>query len=258
MDVIETDAFGAFGAGPGRVRLQAPGHRHQPGRRPHRPAGGRRLLHSRPAGWPATYRAPVSHPRPDPLPDLRGRLPAGLLAGGVDLLIIETVFDLLQAKSAMNAAPGDDGRRPCPLQVQVTIELTGTMLPGTEIGAALSALEAMDSTSSVSTAPPGRPRCSSRPPSHRPQSASGVPTQRRTAHRGRRGHALRPHPGSAGRSIASSSPSSGCDRGAVARPITCPVVERAPISPRRRAPRTRTGRPPSTARCPSTRTPPSW
>ena len=30
-----------------------------------------------------------------------------------------------------------------PLQVQVTIELTGRMLPGTEIGAALTALEAM-------------------------------------------------------------------------------------------------------------------
>ncbi|HSH23382.1 MAG TPA: methionine synthase, partial [Acidimicrobiales bacterium] len=68
-----------------------------------------------------------------------------LLAGGVDLLIIETVFDLLQAKAAMigcrraMAAAG----RTVPLQAQVTIELTGRMLPGTEIGAALAALDPM-------------------------------------------------------------------------------------------------------------------
>jgi 5-methyltetrahydrofolate--homocysteine methyltransferase len=69
----------------------------------------------------------------------------GLLDGGVDLLIIETMFDLLGAKAAINAARlamADVGRQ-VPLQVQVTIELTGRMLPGTEIGAALTALEAM-------------------------------------------------------------------------------------------------------------------
>ena len=64
---------------------------------------------------------------------------SGLLDGGVDLLVIDTVFDLLQAKAAINGARLamlEAGRR-VPLQVQVTIELTGTMLPGTEIGAAL-------------------------------------------------------------------------------------------------------------------------
>jgi 5-methyltetrahydrofolate--homocysteine methyltransferase len=70
---------------------------------------------------------------------------AALLAGGVDLLLVETVYDLLQAKAAINGckrAMVRRGRR-VPLQVQVTIELTGRMLPGTEIGAALAALEAM-------------------------------------------------------------------------------------------------------------------
>ena len=70
---------------------------------------------------------------------------AALLAGGVDLLVVETVYDLLQAKAAINAskrAMVGAGRR-VPLQVQVTIELTGRMLPGTEIGAALSALDPM-------------------------------------------------------------------------------------------------------------------
>ena len=70
---------------------------------------------------------------------------AGLIDGGVDLLIIETQFDLLGAKaategvrSALRAAGAD-----LPIQVQVTIELTGRMLPGTEIGAALTSLGAL-------------------------------------------------------------------------------------------------------------------
>ena len=68
-----------------------------------------------------------------------------LVGGGVDLLVIETVYDLLQAKAALNGckrAMVAVGRR-VPLQVQVTIELTGRMLPGTEIAAALSSLDAM-------------------------------------------------------------------------------------------------------------------
>jgi 5-methyltetrahydrofolate--homocysteine methyltransferase len=71
---------------------------------------------------------------------------AALLEGGVDLILVETVFDLLQAKAAINAARRamKSVGRQVPLQAQVTIELTGTMLPGTEIGAALCALEAMD------------------------------------------------------------------------------------------------------------------
>jgi 5-methyltetrahydrofolate--homocysteine methyltransferase len=70
---------------------------------------------------------------------------SGLLEGGVDLIIIETVFDLLQAKAAIigsrraMAAAG----RTTPIQVQVTMELTGRMLPGTEVGAALATLEAL-------------------------------------------------------------------------------------------------------------------
>jgi 5-methyltetrahydrofolate--homocysteine methyltransferase len=69
----------------------------------------------------------------------------GLLEGGVDLVIVETVFDLLQAKAALigcRRAMAATGRQ-VPLQVQVTMELTGRMLPGTEISAALTALDAM-------------------------------------------------------------------------------------------------------------------
>ena len=70
---------------------------------------------------------------------------AGLVDGGVDLIIVETQFDLLGAKAAIDgarramAASGVE----LPIQAQVTIELTGRMLPGTEIGAALTSLAAV-------------------------------------------------------------------------------------------------------------------
>jgi 5-methyltetrahydrofolate--homocysteine methyltransferase len=69
-----------------------------------------------------------------------------LIEGGADLIIVETVFDLLQAKAAINGARRAMRRAGVrlPIQCQVTIELTGTMLPGTEVGAALVALQAMD------------------------------------------------------------------------------------------------------------------
>ncbi len=67
----------------------------------------------------------------------------GLIDGGVDVILIETSQDLLQAKAAVIgskralAAAGED----LPVIVQVTVETTGTMLMGSEIGAALTALE---------------------------------------------------------------------------------------------------------------------
>ena len=66
----------------------------------------------------------------------------GLLEGGVDLLLVETMFDLLSGKAAIAACHRAMARhgRIVPIQVQVTIELTGRMLPGTEIGAAVAAL----------------------------------------------------------------------------------------------------------------------
>ncbi|HZT65613.1 MAG TPA: methionine synthase [Acidimicrobiales bacterium] len=68
-----------------------------------------------------------------------------LLEGGVDLLIVETVYDLLQGKAAVTAcrrAMAAAGRT-VPLQVQVTMETTGRMLLGSEIGAALTSLGAL-------------------------------------------------------------------------------------------------------------------
>ena len=67
----------------------------------------------------------------------------GLLRGGADALIIETCQDLLQAKAAIiGARRAVADLAPDALVIaQVTIETTGTMLLGSEIGAALTALE---------------------------------------------------------------------------------------------------------------------
>jgi 5-methyltetrahydrofolate--homocysteine methyltransferase len=69
----------------------------------------------------------------------------GLLEGGVDLFVIETCQDLLQIKAAVigaRRAMAAVGRQ-VPLQVQVTIEQTGRMLMGSEIGAALTTVDAL-------------------------------------------------------------------------------------------------------------------
>ena len=67
----------------------------------------------------------------------------GLIKGGTDAFLIETSQDLLQTKSAVNGckvAIEQTGVR-IPIFVEVTVETTGTMLMGSEIGAALTALE---------------------------------------------------------------------------------------------------------------------
>ena len=70
---------------------------------------------------------------------------AGLLDGGVDLFVIETCMDLLQAKAAMIACRRAmaAASRHVPIQLQVQIETTGRMLIGSEIGAALTSLGAL-------------------------------------------------------------------------------------------------------------------
>jgi 5-methyltetrahydrofolate--homocysteine methyltransferase len=67
----------------------------------------------------------------------------GLIDGGADALLIETAQDLLQAKAAINGAREAivQAGRDVVLIAQVTIEATGAMLMGSEIGAALNALE---------------------------------------------------------------------------------------------------------------------
>ena len=69
-----------------------------------------------------------------------------LIEGGVDVLLLETCQDILQAKAGLVGifdALKKSGKN-IPVQVQVTLEATGTMLLGTEIGAALTTLEMFD------------------------------------------------------------------------------------------------------------------
>jgi len=68
-----------------------------------------------------------------------------LIEGGVDLLLLETMQDILEVKAAIlgiQAAFEKSGKK-LPIQAQVTLDTNGRMLLGTDIGAALAILEGM-------------------------------------------------------------------------------------------------------------------
>ena len=69
----------------------------------------------------------------------------GLADSGCDALLVETSQDLLQVKAAVNGSRQaiNEATHDIVLIAQVTVETTGTMLMGSEIGAALNALEPM-------------------------------------------------------------------------------------------------------------------
>lgn len=92
---------------------------------------------------PGTKLPTLGHAAYADLRDAYQECVTGLLAGGADAVLVETCQDLLQAKAgvlgarrAMAAASHN-----VPLICQVTVETTGAMLLGSEIGAALTALE---------------------------------------------------------------------------------------------------------------------
>lgn len=70
----------------------------------------------------------------------------GLIAGGVDAILIETCQDTLQIKAAVNAAKlaRREANTATPIFVQVTVETTGTLLVGPDIAAAATVIEALD------------------------------------------------------------------------------------------------------------------
>jgi 5-methyltetrahydrofolate--homocysteine methyltransferase len=82
----------------------------------------------------------------DPLEAALAEQCRGLIAGGVDAILIETCQDTLQIKAAVNgakiarAAAGTD----TPIFVQVTVETTGTLLVGPDIAAAAAVVRALD------------------------------------------------------------------------------------------------------------------
>src|SRR6201987_6470204 len=95
---------------------------------------------------PTTKLPSLGHIKFDDMAAAYAEQAEALIVGGVDVLLVETCQDLLQAKAALVGAFDalkKAGKR-LPVTVQVTLEATGTMLLGTEIGAALTALEPFD------------------------------------------------------------------------------------------------------------------
>src|SRR5271165_571669 len=70
----------------------------------------------------------------------------GLVAGGVDAILIETCQDPLQIKAAVNGAriARAEAASDIPIFVQVTVETTGTLLVGPDIAAAAAIVHALD------------------------------------------------------------------------------------------------------------------
>jgi 5-methyltetrahydrofolate--homocysteine methyltransferase len=92
---------------------------------------------------PGTRLPTLGHVAYGVLRDAYQRNAEGLVAGGADALLVETTQDLLQTKAAVLGARRALGALGVDLPVicSVTVETTGTMLLGSEIGAALTALE---------------------------------------------------------------------------------------------------------------------
>src|SRR5438445_1410766 len=95
---------------------------------------------------PGTRLPSLGHIAYQPLEDALTIQCTGLIAGGVDAIIIETCQDPLQIKAAVNGAKRarDDAHKDTPILVQVTIETTGTLLVGADIAAAATIVGALD------------------------------------------------------------------------------------------------------------------
>ena len=92
---------------------------------------------------PGTKLPSLGHTTFEAIRDAYFECVAGMLDGGADAILVETSQDLLQVKAAVLAAKramAQLGRR-IPIISHVTVETTGTMLLGSEIGAALTAIE---------------------------------------------------------------------------------------------------------------------
>ncbi|MHB8293955.1 MAG: methionine synthase [Acidimicrobiales bacterium] len=148
VDVIETDTFGANSIV--LAEYESAGRAAElnlAGARIAREVAGSHSTPSRPrfvAGsmGPGTKLPSLGHIGFPELSRAYEEQAAALIEGGVDLLMIETIYDLLQAKAAVIGARRAmaRARRRLPLQLQVTVESTGRMLVGSDIATATAAL----------------------------------------------------------------------------------------------------------------------
>ncbi|PRX98570.1 methionine synthase [Allonocardiopsis opalescens] len=149
VDCVETNTFGAnlgnlgeYGIEERTRELAESGARlaREVADRYATPERGRYVLG---AVGPGTKLPTLGHAPYASLRDYYQECAAGLIDGGADAILVETSQDLLQTKAAVigaRRAVAASGRD-VPVIAQVTIETTGTMLLGSEIGAALTALE---------------------------------------------------------------------------------------------------------------------
>ncbi|NJQ06753.1 methionine synthase [Streptomyces lonarensis] len=150
VDCVETNTFGANHAALGEYDIPERVHElSEAGARVAREAADLFAAEDGRMRWvlgsmgPGTKLPTLGHAPYGLLRDAYERNADGLLAGGADALLVETTQDLLQTKAAVIGArraltaAGSEA----PLIVSVTVETTGTMLLGSEIGAALTALE---------------------------------------------------------------------------------------------------------------------
>ena len=151
-DVVETDTFGGSSIVLGEFGLDARvGEINETAARLAREVADQFSTKDKPrfvAGsvGPTTKLPSLGHIKFDAMAASYLEQMTALIRGGVDVLLIETCQDLLQAKCALAAAFDAmriTGKR-IPVTMQVTLEATGTMLLGSEIGAAVTALEPYD------------------------------------------------------------------------------------------------------------------
>src|SRR5487761_2301398 len=151
VDVIETDSFGSFSVVLGEYGIAERAHElalasatiaRRAADEYASPGSPRFVAGSMGPGTKFPTLGQITY---DDLSASYEELALGLLEGGVDLLLVETMFDLLSGKAAIAACHRAMARhgRVVPIQAQVTIELTGRMLPGTEIGAAITSLSSL-------------------------------------------------------------------------------------------------------------------
>jgi 5-methyltetrahydrofolate--homocysteine methyltransferase len=147
VDVAETATFGAFAVPLAEYGLADRAHEINVAAA----RIAREVASGYPGRWvagsigPGTKMPTLGHIRFAQLRDDYEVQARGLIEGGVDVLLVETQYDLLGAKAGIIAcrrAMAAVGRE-VPIQVQVTMENTGRMLVGTEISAACTALLAM-------------------------------------------------------------------------------------------------------------------
>src|SRR6516164_8081287 len=95
---------------------------------------------------PGTRLPSLGHVAYQDLEDALALQCAGLIAGGVDAIRIETCQDPLQIKAAVNGAKRtrEEAGKDIPIIVQVTVETTGTLLVGADIAAAATIIHALD------------------------------------------------------------------------------------------------------------------